>query len=56
MARTKASLRQPPLAFAGTDLLEPGTKPYGLAPLLIRLFRSLDAVVASDEVSLHSWM
>jgi DNA-binding XRE family transcriptional regulator len=40
----------------GTYALEPGTKPYELALLLIRLFRSLDAVVGGDEVSLRSWM
>lgn len=40
----------------GTYTLEPGTKPYELALLLIRLFRSLDAVVGGDEVSLRSWM
>ena len=41
---------------AGHYLLEPGTKPYELALLLIRLFRSLDAVVGGDEPSLRSWM
>ena len=40
----------------GTYALEPGTKPYELALLLIRLFRSLDAVVGGDEASLRSWM
>jgi len=41
---------------AGHYLLEPGTKPYELALLLVRLFRSLDAVVGGDEASLRSWM
>ncbi|MGH7120594.1 MAG: antitoxin Xre-like helix-turn-helix domain-containing protein [Acetobacteraceae bacterium] len=41
---------------AGHYLLEPGTKPYELALLLVRLFRSLDAVVGGDETSLRSWM
>lgn len=41
---------------AGTYRLEPGTKPYELALLLVRLFRSLDAVMGGDEASLHSWM
>jgi DNA-binding XRE family transcriptional regulator len=41
---------------SGTYALEPGTKPYELALLLIRLFRSLDAVVGGDEASLRSWM
>lgn len=40
----------------GTYALEPASKPYELALLLIRLFRSLDAVVGGDEVSLRSWM
>lgn len=41
---------------AGRFLLEPDTKPYELALLLVRLFRSLDAVVGGDEASLRSWM
>lgn len=41
---------------SGTYTLDPGTKPYELALLLIRLFRSLDAVVGGDEASLRSWM
>lgn len=41
---------------AGTYTLEPGTKSYELALLLVRLFRSLDAVVGGDEASLRSWM
>ena len=41
---------------AGNYMLEQGTKPYELALLLVRLFRSLDAVVAGDEAALRSWM
>lgn len=41
---------------AGTTMLEPDTKPYELALLLVRLFRSLDAIVAGDEASRQSWM
>lgn len=41
---------------AGTYTLEPGSKPYELALLLVRLFRSLDAVMGGDEASLRSWM
>jgi hypothetical protein len=37
-------------------MLEPGNKPYELSLLLVRLFRSLDAVVGGDEASLRSWM
>ncbi|MBO0710119.1 MAG: DUF2384 domain-containing protein [Acetobacteraceae bacterium] len=40
----------------GKYLLEPGTKPYELALLLVRLFRSLDAVMGGDAASLRSWM
>lgn len=41
---------------SGSYALEPDTKPYELALLLIRLFRSLDAVVGGEEASLRSWM
>lgn len=40
----------------GNYPLRPGTKPYELALLLVRLFRSLDAIVGGDEISLRSWM
>lgn len=40
----------------GATMLEPDTKPYELALLLVRLFRSLDAIVAGDEASRQSWM
>jgi hypothetical protein len=40
----------------GAFALVPGTKPYELSLLLIRLFRGLDAVVGGDEASLRSWM
>ncbi len=41
---------------AGAYAIEPGTKAYELALLLVRLFRGLDAVVGGDEASLRSWM
>lgn len=41
---------------AGRYTLDPGTKPYELALLLIRLFRSLDAVASGEEAALRSWM
>lgn len=41
---------------AGRFALEPDSKPYELALLLVRLFRSLDAVVGGDQASLRSWM
>lgn len=40
----------------GSFALRPGTKSYELALLLVRLFRSLDAIVGGDEISLRSWM
>lgn len=41
---------------AGTFTLEPESKPYELALLLVRLFRGLDAIVGGDAPSLRSWM
>ncbi len=37
-------------------LLERGTKPFELALLLIRLFRSLDAIAGGDEAVARDWM
>ena len=36
--------------------LEKGTKPFELALLLIRLFRSLDAITGGDEGVAKDWM
>lgn len=36
--------------------LEPGTKPFELAVLFIRLFRSLDAIVGGDGLVAGSWL
>ncbi len=36
--------------------LERGTKPFELAVLFIRLFRSLDAIVGGDEAVARAWM
>lgn len=41
---------------AGTYALEPDSKPYELALLLVRVFRGLDAIVGGDAASLRSWM
>ena len=41
---------------AGVYALEPGTKPYELSLLLVRLYRSLDAVAGGDAASVRSWM
>ena len=36
--------------------LEPGTKPFELAVLFIRLFRSLDAIVGGDDQVAAAWL
>lgn len=36
--------------------LEPGSKPYELAVLLIRVFRSLDAIVGGDDIVSRAWL
>jgi len=41
---------------AGTFVLEPSSKPYELALLLIRLFRGLDAMVGGEEPSARGWI
>lgn len=41
---------------AGTFTLTPASKPYELALLLIRLFRSLDAMVGGEEGPMRGWM
>jgi len=41
---------------AGRYLIKEESKEWELAALLVRLFRSLDAIVAGDERSLHSWL
>lgn len=40
----------------GEYLLSPDTKPFELAQLFVRLFRSLDAITGSDDVASRSWM
>ncbi len=40
----------------GDYLLKEKSKEWELAALLVRLFRSLDAIVAGDERSLRSWL
>lgn len=41
---------------AGHYTLQPGTKPYEFSLLLIRLFRSLDAIMGGEKASLQSWL
>ena len=40
----------------GQFLLEEGSKPYELAALLVRLFRSLDAITGGDETVARAWL
>lgn len=41
---------------AGQRLLEPGTKPAELAALLVRVYRSLDALVGNSDRHRRLWM
>lgn len=41
---------------AGDYLLAPASKAYELAVLLVRLFRSLDAIAGGDEKVTRAWM
>jgi hypothetical protein len=40
----------------GAYLLKPGDKPFDLAVLFIRLFRSLDAIAGGDEATARAWL
>lgn len=42
--------------YAGDYLLDPKSKNWELAALLVRLYRGLDAIMAGDERSLQAWM
>ena len=42
--------------LSGGRLIEPETKEGELALLLLRLFRSLDALVGGDETKARSWL
>jgi hypothetical protein len=41
---------------SGDYVLARGEKPFELAVLLVRLFRSLDAIVGGDETTAKSWL
>ena len=41
---------------SGAYLLTPGDKPFELAVLFLRLFRSLDAIVGGDTPAAHAWL
>src|SRR5258708_19824215 len=40
----------------GRKALDPGSKPWQLAALFVRLFRSLDAIVGSDDAAARAWL
>ncbi len=40
----------------GDFTLQAGTKPFELAVLFVRMFRSLDAIVGGDAMSARSWL
>ena len=41
---------------SGKLKLEPGTKPYQLATLTLRAWRSLDAIVGSNDEAARTWL
>jgi hypothetical protein len=41
---------------AGTYQLAPASKPFELAVLFVRLFRSLDAIVGGDDAVARAWL
>lgn len=41
---------------SGGKALEEGSKPWQLAALFVRSFRSLDAIVGSDDAAARAWM
>ena len=40
----------------GTYSLDEGSKPYELAVLVVRVFRSLDAIAGGDPATVRGWM
>jgi uncharacterized protein (DUF2384 family) len=40
----------------GEYVLSPETKPFEIAQLFVRLFRSLDAITGSDDTASRSWI
>lgn len=41
---------------AGSYVLTPEQKPYELALLLVRLYRSLDSIVGGDQAAAKAWL
>jgi hypothetical protein len=42
--------------YDGDYVLEPDSKTWEFAALLVRLYRGLDAIMAGDEQALRAWM
>ncbi|MHB8697664.1 MAG: antitoxin Xre-like helix-turn-helix domain-containing protein [Sulfuricaulis sp.] len=42
--------------YAGEYRFNEGSKEWELAALLVRLYRGLDAIMASDETALRAWL
>jgi hypothetical protein len=40
----------------GKHALDAGSKPFQLAVLLIRLYRSLDALIGGDDIAARAWL
>jgi hypothetical protein len=40
----------------GKHALEAGSKPFQLAVLMVRLYRSLDALIGGDDVAARAWL
>jgi len=40
----------------GSYRLSEGSKPFEMAQLFLRMFRSLDSIVGSDDVAAQSWL
>src|SRR3954452_17389716 len=55
---TVVGLSQPTVSRLkrGEFTLERGTKPFELAVLFVRLYRSLDAIAAGDETVAKAWL
>jgi hypothetical protein len=41
---------------SGKHALEAGSKPFELAVLLVRLYRSLDSLIGGDDVAARAWL
>jgi hypothetical protein len=40
----------------GKHALEAGSKPFELAVLLVRLYRSLDSLIGGDDIAARAWL